>query len=363
MNFSQPILTTFCFALAVSCSQPQISVGPSSNPSGATNVSTQQQSSTTSAKLIRRERPFVAEMRGNPSSFEEWKSLFRARALASGITQSTLDRAAPFMTYKERVVNNDRNQNEFKQTVMDYVNKRVEPVRINAGHKALKTYGAAAKRIAQAYGVDESVLLGIWGLETAFGSFMGGTNVITSMSTLAYEGRRRDWAEKQLVWALLIVQNGERSPEKMEGSWAAGMGHTQFIPEMYHIYAIDFSGDGVRDVWNPIDALASTANFLRNESTAPNLPWGAEVRLPAGFNTAEASLDHFKDASYWKSKGVTAVSKRGMPNAPLAIYIPEGSNGRAFAVTSNFKYIKRYNNSNAYALAVALLGDTVLGLN
>lgn len=342
-----------CGAAIASCSPRNVE----NTASTSTQVSTPQ----STALLLRRERPPIASVRGSYSSFEEWKSLLISRALDSGISPSVIERAKPYMNFKQQIVNSDRNQSEFKQTIMDYVERRVSDTRINLGKNALSNYGPTLKQIANAYNVDESVLVGIWGMETNFGGFMGGINVFTAMSTLAYEGRRRDWAEKQIINALYIVQKGDRNPADMEGSWGGGLGHTQFIPEMYNIYAIDFSGDGRRDVWNPVDALASTANFLRNESFKPGLRWGTEVRLPAGFDSGQASKTSFRDASYWKSVGVTALSSRGLPNAPLAIYIPEGANGRAFAVTSNFKAIKRYNNSDAYALAVALLGDAVLG--
>lgn len=314
------------------------------------------------AVLSRNKRPGVANQQGGGfANMQAWRNAFEARARASGIGNATLNRVRPLMVYQERVAKSDRNQAEFDKTTMGYVNSMVIPERYRVGKARWSRLGKDIMRIAQVYGVDESVLMGIWGMETNFGSFMGRTNVITSMSTLAYDGRRRNWAEKQLINALHIIQKGDIDPENMEGSWAAGMGHTQLIPEMYNIYAIDYTGDGRRDVWRPIDALASTANFLRNEGWRKGMRWGAEVQLPQGFDYSLTGKRNFRPAEFWRARGVKSLSSRGLPNDEFAIYIPEGAKGRAFGVTRNFEQIKRYNPALSYVLAVSVLGDVTLG--
>lgn len=349
-----------CAVMLAACGNPN-AVAYDTQPTAPT-FNYQPQIGSGSGGLVRNQRPYIAPMQGgNTSSFDGWKSAFRARALASGINESVYAQAEPYLSYRQQVVSNDKSQAEFVKPIWQYLDDAIQP-RIAAGRQRAAEWGATLTTIEQRYGVDRDVVMGIWGMETNFGSFMGTTNVFTAMSTLAYEGRRRDWAEKQLINGLYIIQAGDATADKMSGSWGGGMGHTQFIPEMFNIYAVDFSGDGQRDVWYPADALASTANFLRNEGWTPGLPWGVEVRLPQGFNYAEADTANFKSASYWAGQGVQSLSSRGLLGAELAIYLPAGHRGPAFAITRNFATIKRYNPSDSYALAVALVGDTAFGL-
>ncbi len=345
-------------AILMSTTMVLVSCSQASSDSSNANTTT---ASSSSSILVQNPLFPVSNMRGSYSSFGEWKSLFKSRALDAGISEETFASAEPFMQFRQRVVNNDRNQAEVQQTTMYYVNQRVSQARINLGRQAVSNYGGLIDRISRQYNVDKSVIVGIWGMETNYGNFFGGINVFEALATLSYEGRRRDWAEKQLINALYIVQNGDKSPAQMEGSWASGMGHTQFIPQSYNTYAVDYNGDGKRDLWNHVDALASTANYLRGEDFVPGVAWGAEVRLPADFNYNLADKDSYRSREEWVNMGVQSLSSRGLPDAPLAIYIPEGANGRAFAVTKNFHLIRRYNPSYSYALGVALLGDKVLG--
>ncbi len=305
--------------------------------------------------------PYVAPMQGDAGNFDSWKNSLRARAMASGISAATYASAEPYLVYKPSVVSSDRSQSEFVKPIWDYVEGAVSSRRSQGRSKAAE-WGSTLSAIESKYGVDRDVIMGIWGMETNFGGFMGNTNVFSAMSTLAYEGRRRDWAEQQIIYAMKIVQDGDRTPSGLIGSWGGAMGHTQFIPEMYHVYAVDYSGDGQRDIWYPTDALASTANYLRGEGWISGQPWGVEVKLPADFNYIEADTSNFKSPSYWRNNGVTSLSPRGLPSTDLAIYLPAGHRGPAFAITKNFAVIKRYNPSDSYALAVGLVGDTAFGL-
>ena len=210
------------------------------------------------------------------------------------------------------------------------------------------------------YGVDGQVVLAIWGMETNYGSYRGDIPAVRSLATLAYHGRRRAWAEEELVAALRILQAGEASPAEMRGSWAGAMGHTQFIPSSYLAFAVDFTGDGRRDIWgpDPRDALASTANYLAAKGWRRGQPWGLEVRLPAGFDYAQADQANRQPVRTWRARGVTLADGRPLPDhGAAALLAPAGARGPVFAVWDNFFVIKTYNNATSYALGVGHLGD------
>ncbi len=298
------------------------------------------------------------------ADFAQWRSRFRAYALQNGIKASVFDRAYQSVEMKPRILELDGFQPEFRKTLWEYLNDTIPNTRVNAGRKAQRKWATSLANIERAYGVDQRVLLGIWGMETNFGGFMGGTDVIEGLSTLAFEGRRRGWAERELLGALTIVQNGEITPENMEGSWAGAMGHTQFMPTSYLAYAVDFDGDGRRDVWskNPTDALASTANYLRTYGWKKDQPWGVEVRLPAEFDYTLANIKPGMPMSFWTQKGVRLMDGSAVPNYGKAgLWAPAGYGGPAFLLFPNFFVIKRYNNANTYATAVGHLGDRVFG--
>ncbi len=185
-----------------------------------------------------------------------------------------------------------------------------------------------------------------------------------SLATLAYEGRRRDFGEEQLIAALKILQAGDATPAQLVGSWAGAMGHTQFIPTSYLSYAVDFNGDGRRDVWSddPTDALASTANYLASAGWTRGQPWGVEVRLPAGFDFAQADQANRRPVAEWRARGVTRIDGAALPeHGSAAILTPAGARGPAFAVYNNFFVIKKYNNATSYAMGVGHLGDRIAG--
>ncbi len=207
-------------------------------------------------------------------------------------------------------------------------------------------------------------MLAIWGMETNFGKNRGSIPVIESLATLAYDGRRRGFAEEQLIAALRILQSGDVTPAGMRGSWAGAMGHTQFIPTSYQSYAVDFTGDGRRDVWSddPSDALASAANYLARSGWQHGQPWGIEVRVPQGFNYGSADQSNIRPVGDWRARGVTALDGSPLPDhGQAAIIAPAGSRGPSFAVYHNFFVIKKYNNATSYAMGVGHLGDRIMG--
>ena len=296
--------------------------------------------------------------------FDRWRQSFRRKALRAGIRAQVFDTAFAGVSYNARVVELDGKQPEFTRTLWDYVNRVVSTDRVNEGRTKARALTDTLGQIKARYGVDPQVVIAIWGIETNFGGFMGGTNVIESLATLAFDGRRRDFAERELIAALSIIQSGDTIAQNMEGSWAGAMGHTQFMPTSYLAYADDFTGDGRRDLWanDPSDALASTANYLRLHGWTKDQPWGIEVRVPAGFDYSLANPSPGRPVSDWNRLGVRTISGEPVPNyANAGLWTPAGASGPAFIVYPNFFVIKRYNRADSYALAVGHLGDRIFG--
>ena len=299
------------------------------------------------------------------SGFQAWINGFRGRALSHGISAKVFDRAFRGVQLNQRVMELDRNQAEFSRQIWDYLDTATSPKRVKNGKAALKRHRSKLRRIENIYSVDANVVVAIWGLESSYGTNMGDINIIEALATLAYEGRRRKFGEQQLLAALHVIQRGDITPDRMMGSWAGAMGHTQFIPTSYQAYAQDFTGDGKRNVWdpdNPADALASTANYLKRHGWTHKQPWGVEVKLPRNFNYGNASLKIKATPARWAELGVKTVGGRTIPNhGEAAIFLPAGADGPAFAVYKNFFVIKRYNNANSYAMAVGHLADRIKG--
>ncbi|KEJ87911.1 lytic murein transglycosylase [Sulfitobacter donghicola] len=271
-----------------------------------------------------------ADLRPTPNAgYDSWVSSFRTRAASRGISQSTLSAAFRGTGYLPGCVKRDRNQTEFKRTLEDYLAIAASDERISKGRAAFGRHRATLQTLEGKYGVDAEIICAVWGLESFFGERRGDVPVISATSTLAYDGRRGAFFEKQLIAALKILQNGDITPSRMTGSWAGAMGHTQFIPTSYQAYAVDFTGDGRRDIWSddPTDALASTAAYLKRSGWTRGVKWGGEVGN----------------------------------GAPSGRIIQPQAGGPRFAVTGNFRAIKRYNNSDAYAIGVGHLADRIGG--
>ncbi len=314
--------------------------------------------------VITQESQFL-QVAESQSGFERWISGFRAEALSRGVSARTFDAAFRGAKLNGKVIDRDRSQSEFTKQLWEYLDTAVSDTRIANGREKVNELRRHLAQIEQRYDVDARAFVAIWGLESAYGAYMGTDNIIEALATLAYEGRREKFAKQQLIEALKIIQRGDITPDRMAGSWAGAMGHTQFIPTSYQAYAQDFDGDGRRDVWNrddPRDALASTANYLKEFGWQKGQPWGVEIRIPAGFNYAAADLKIKKPVRDWNSLGVRLIDGNPIPNyGEAAIMLPAGANGPAFAVFRNFFVIKRYNNANSYAMAVGHLGDRIFG--
>ncbi|WP_053144175.1 lytic murein transglycosylase [Pseudomonas sp. P97.38] len=299
-------------------------------------------------------------------TFAEWQAGFRKDALAAGIRPDLFDRAFIGVSPDMSVIKADRSQPEFTRPVWEYLDGALSPLRVNKGKALIQQNAQVLQSIEQRYGVDRDALVAVWGMESNFGQFQGTKSVINSLATLAYEGRRPGFAHAQLIAALQILQQGDIAPEKMLGSWAGAMGQTQFIPTTYNTHAVDFDGDGRRDIWgSSTDALASTAHYLQSSGWQRGQPWGYEVELEKGFDYALADGTTRKPFSEWIRLGVSTYD--GMPIPPAerqlsaALLLPAGHRGPAFLVFDNFRAILKYNNSSSYALAVGLLSGRFSG--
>lgn len=297
------------------------------------------------------------------ATFGEWVRDFRARAIARGITSDTLENAFAGVTLNREVLELDQRQPEFSRAIWEYLDSAVSETRVATGRKEASAKAAILRDIESKYRVEFPYVLAIWGLESGFGANFGNIPVVESLATLAYEGRRQQFAEDQLIAALEILQAGDITPDRMVGSWAGAMGHTQFIPTSFLDYAVDHDGDGRRDIWSAdaVDALASTANYLARFGWKYGAPVVEEVSLPAAFDYELARQDVKKSAAEWKALGVKAVGGDLPASDGVSIIVPGGARGPAFAVYPNFGVIKRYNNATSYALAVAHLGDRIKG--
>lgn len=298
----------------------------------------------------------------NPA-FDAWLRGFRGRAASAGVSQQTLEAGLRGAGYLPGVVERDRNQTEFKRSLQDYLAIAASDERIAKGRAQYRAQRATLNAIEARYGVEPHVICAIWGLESRYGERRGDVPVISALATLAYDGRRGRFFEQQLIAALKILQNGDISPARMTGSWAGAMGHTQFIPTSYQAFAVDFDGDGRRDIWNndPTDALASAAAYLNRNGWRRGQPWGIEVRLPGGFG-GPYGRDSRRSSASWSAAGVRRMDGGALPDHGAAsILIPSGRGGPAFMVFANFGVLLSYNNAENYAIGVGHLSDRILG--
>ncbi|WP_016986125.1 lytic murein transglycosylase [Pseudomonas crudilactis] len=299
-------------------------------------------------------------------TFAEWQASFRKDALAAGIRPDLFDRAFANVSFDASVIRADRSQPEFSRPVWEYLDGALSPLRVRKGQALIDQYADVLQSIEQRYGVDRQTLVSVWGMESNFGQVQGSKSVINSLATLAYEGRRPGFAHAQLIAALQILQQGDITPEKMLGSWAGAMGQTQFIPTTYNTHAVDFDGDGRRDIWgSPADALASTAHYLQSSGWQRGQPWGFEVQLPGDFNYTLADGATRKSVAEWRQLGVILPNSgqvaAGSDQLSAALLLPAGYRGPAFLILDNFRAILKYNNSSSYALAVSLLSERFNG--
>ena len=279
------------------------------------------------------------------AGFDAWLAKFRARAAKCCISARTLDAAFANAGFLPGVIEKDRSQFEFSLSLEDYLAITASEERVKAGRAALRQYGRVLAEIEQAYAVEAHVVTAVWGIESFYGTKRGTVPVMSSLATLAYEGRRAAFFEGQLLAALQILQHGDVSPQNMTGGWAGAMGHTQFIPTTYAAYAVDFRGDGRRDIWSddPTDALASAANYLTRSGWTYGQPWGAEVRL-----SDDGSVMRLADGS-------------PVPDHGKGMLVQPQERGPTFKLWHNAKVLSHYNAAQKYVIGLGHLSDRIRG--
>ncbi|WP_439109608.1 lytic murein transglycosylase [Lentibacter sp.] len=307
---------------------------------------------------------FAASPVSARSGFESWLRKFKRRAARKGISERTLEAAFAGVTFLPKVVANDARQAEVAKPLQDYLASAAGGARLSNGQKALKRHNSLLSQIERRYGVEKEVLTAIWGMESAYGGFRGSLPVFSTLATLAFEGRRRNLFEAELLAALQIVEAGHASPDEMRGSFAGAMGHTQFMPSTYQRYAQDYDGSGHANIWGdaPTDALASTAALLKAEGWRKGQPWAVEVRLPQGFDLALTGRIYPRHTREWARLGVAAATGGALPDhGKGALILPAGPESPVFLIYDNFHVIKKYNYADSYAIGVGHLSDRLAG--
>ena len=308
---------------------------------------------------------FAAAPAGSRADFATWLADLRIEAQDRGISEATLEAAFAGLEPIARVIELDRRQPEFTRTFWSYLERRVTPQRIERGAELLARHGALLARVQARYGVPPRFLVAFWALESNFGDHTGNYPVIGSLATLAYDERRAAFFRAELLNALAILDTGHTTAQAMQGSWAGAMGQPQFMPSTFARFAVDFDGDGRRDIWQSLpDVFASSANFLKNIGWDGERTWGREVRLPAGFDWDLAGLDRPKPLSVWQGLGVRRADGRNLPGVDISgsIILPAGHKGPAFLVYRNFHAILGWNRSLLYAISVGHLADRIAGM-
>jgi lytic murein transglycosylase len=297
-------------------------------------------------------------------SYLAWRDAFTERAVTAGFDRAFVTAQLAGVAPVAKVLDRDTAQPEFAKPISDYIRAAVSDTRVAEGVRR-RDANVWARDLESRYGVPAEIVIAVWAQESAFGKIQGDHDVIAAFATLAWDGRRRDWAEAQLLDAFRIIRDRGIPRERLKGSWAGAMGQPQFIPEAYLKLAQDGDGDGRADIWgSDADALASAANHLKDSGWKPTESWAVEVAVPAGFDWSVAEGEKHPPA-WWEAKGVRRADRRswaaGDWSEDAALLVPAGANGPAFLAFPNHYVIRKYNNSVAYALAIGLLADAMRG--
>ena len=309
-------------------------------------------------------------------TYETYVDAIKKEALAKGYSQAIIDKSFANITFYKRAVKADRNQPEKVETLDTYLPKRVPQWKVDKARAKYKEHKALLTEIGKKYGVQPRFIVALWGLETNFGKIMGNFNVVSALTTLAYEGRREAFFKKQLWAALTILEEGHITPDNMKGSWAGAMGQNQFMPTSFVSYAVDGDGDGKKDIWsNHADVFASMANYLRKEGWNNDLTWGRQVKLPENFDIANAIPKNTgsrknwlkawseteKTLAQWQALGVTRMDGRALPDVDIkaAMVFPDDPSGRAYLAYNNYKSLMHWNLSYYFVSSVGHLSDRI----
>jgi lytic murein transglycosylase len=303
-----------------------------------------------------------------PADFRQCLAQLRPEAAAKGVSGEIFDSRTASLAPDMTVIGSLDAQPEFVTPIWDYLAGLVDEERVTDGREMLARWKDVLAQVEAKFGVDPATVVAVWGVESNFGRNFGKRPLLQSLSTLSCYGRRQAYFRGEFFTVLKIIQDGDVAPEKLNGSWAGAFGHTQFMPSTFMRSAVDFDGDGRRDLVDSIpDALASTANFLKRAGWRPGLPWGFEVKLPTDFDASGTGRRNRQPASAWAGRGIVRidgkplVAREILADTQSALLLPSGAAGPAFLVTSNFNAIYSYNAAESYALAIAHLSDRLRG--
>ncbi|ATG80011.1 lytic murein transglycosylase [Pseudoalteromonas sp. 1_2015MBL_MicDiv] len=317
--------------------------------------------------------PVIAKTQAD---FQDYLANLKQEAIAKGYEAKLIDDAFATATYKEKVVSADKNQPEVKETLETYLPKRVPQWKIDRARKLYAENKEVLEKVAKEFGVQARFIVALWGLESNFGTIQGGHNVISSLVTLAFDGRREALYKRQLWAALDILKSGHITLDKFKGSWAGAMGQTQFMPTSFNAYAVDYNNDGRKDIWTTKeDAFASIANYLKQEGWNDSLTWGRQVHLPENFDskyvlvrgtkTRKQWLEYWNDSERsladWQALGVRKADGSDLPNVDVraALVMPDDINGRMYLAYDNYKVFMHWNRSYYFATSVGYLSDRI----
>ena len=310
------------------------------------------------------------------ADFDVYVAALKKEALEKGYDEALVDQALATAKFKKKVISADKNQPEVKETLETYLPKRVPQWKIDRARKLYKENQEVLEKVAKEYGVQARFIVALWGLESNFGKIQGGHSVIASLVTLAFDGRRETMYKNQLWAALDILKEGHITLDKFKGSWAGAMGQTQFMPTSFNAYAVDYNGDGRKDIWTTEeDAFASIANYLKQAGWNDDLTWGRQVKLPEGFDnsnilkrgtrTRSQWLEYWKESERsladWQAIGVRKMDGSDLPNVDItaAMVMPDDVNGRMYLAYDNYKALMHWNRSYYFATSVGYLSDRI----
>ncbi len=296
-------------------------------------------------------------------SFQVWQQGFKVKAVAAGVSPEWFEKAMQGVEPIERVIELDGKQPEHKITFEQYKKNVISQTRIDKGRKLYKQHYNELKDLEKIYGVAPQYVIALWGIETNFGGYTGGFQVIDSLATLAWDGRRRAFFEKELINALKISQDGHISLKNMKGSWAGAMGQNQFMPSSFLAYAVDSNNDGKRDIWTDTsDVFASTSNYLKTNGWTAGEKWGRQVYLTKPIAKSLTGPKIKKSLSFWKELGVQTLTGKPLPTVDgmmASLVQPDGPEGPSYLAYNNYQSIMHWNRSTYFATSVGLLADLI----
>jgi len=308
--------------------------------------------------------PVFAQQTDEQQEFEQYKSQLKADAIDAGFGRQFVENVFAAIYYRATVVKADKNQPETKITLDKYLKTRVPDWKVKQAVTLLEEHQALLNQVAKEYGVQPRFIVALWGNESNFGRIQGSYPVLSALASLAFEGRREALFKKQFMAALTILQEGHITLKDFNGSWAGAMGQSQFIPTSFLQYAVDYNGDGRKDIWGtPADVFASIANFLASEGWQDDQTWGRQVSVSGDFDYTLAGLERtkFKPLSFWQEQGVRRFNGTDLPqvNINASLIMPDGKNGRIYLVYQNFHTLMKWNRSSYFGVSVSYLSERI----